>query len=188
MELSFIDNLGQIQHDDKRNIQEKYRWWDHADIVEDLENKRSEVVSVFLNIDGDFNISSGIRSNLWFNTHGTWIAGKKKYDKRGTVGAHLYTDVNHNLSPLELLGDLRADGYRLVAAEITDDAVPLTTYQWQEKSAIIFGEEGLGLSADILAVVDDIVYIPGNGSVRSLNVATTSGIFLYDYSAKTGNI
>lgn len=188
MEASFIDNLGQLRTDDTRNISDKFRWWDHSDIVAELEKERSQVVSVFMNIEGDFNISSGIRSNLWFNTHGTWIAGRKKYDRRGTVGAHHYTPVSHDPDPLELLHTLRAEGYRLVAAEITDDAVPLTTYQWEEKSAIIFGEEGLGLSEDVLETVDDIVYIPGRGSVRSLNVATTSGIFLYDYSAKTGII
>lgn len=188
METSFINNLGDTMFEDNRNVQEKYRWWDHVDIVSDLEEKRSEVVSVFLNISGDFNISSGIRSNLWFNTHGTWIAGKKKYDRRGTVGAHLYTPVSHNPTPLELLEALKADGYRLVAAEITDDAVPLTTYQWDTKSAIIFGEESNGLEQDILDAVDDVVYIPGNGSIRSLNVATTSGIFLYDYSSKVGAI
>lgn len=188
MVTSFINNLGDIQHDDNRNIMEKYRWWDHSDIVEDLESTRSEVVSVFLNIGGDFNISSGIRSNLWFNTHGTWIAGKKQYDRRGTVGAHLYTPVHHNPTPTELLQDLKSEGYRLVAAEITDDAVPLTTYQWNTKSAIIFGEEGNGLEQDVLDIADDIVYIPGNGSIRSLNVATTSGIFLYDYSSKVGAI
>lgn len=188
MDTSFIDNLGQLKQEDTRNIHEKFRWWDHADIVAELEKERSQVVSVFMNIEGDFNISSGIRSNLWFNTQGTWIAGRKKYDRRGTVGAHHYTPVSHNPEPLELLDTLRNEGYRLVAAEITDDAVPLTTYSWEEKSAIIFGEEGLGLSEEVLSVVDDVVYIPGRGSVRSLNVATTSGIFLYDYSLKTGNI
>jgi tRNA G18 (ribose-2'-O)-methylase SpoU len=188
MKTSFINNLGQIQDTDNRNIQERYRWWDHEDIVGDLEATRSEVVSVFLNIDGDFNISSGIRSNLWFNTHGTWIAGKKRYDRRGAVGSHLYTPVDHNPTPLDLLNDLRNDGYTLVAAEITDDAVPLTTYQWDSKSAIIFGEEGAGLAQEILDAVDQVVYIPGRGSLRSLNVATTAGIFLYDYSMKTGNI
>lgn len=188
MKTSFINNLGQVQDNDNRNIQERYRWWDHEDIVADLEENRSEVVSVFLNIDGDFNISSGIRSNLWFNTHGTWIAGKKRYDRRGAVGSHLYTPVEHNPTPLDLLAQLKGEGYTLVAAEITDDAVPLTTYVWDAKSAIIFGEEGAGLAQEILDVVDQVVYIPGRGSLRSLNVATTAGIFLYDYSMKTGHI
>lgn len=186
MTNSFVNHLDQIQYDDTRNIDEKFRWWNHVDIIGDLDKTRSNVLSVFLNITGDFNISSGIRNNLWFNTAGAYIYGKKKYDKRGTVGAHHYVPVTHSADINELVDDLREQGYRIVAAEITDDAVPLTTYSWNDKSVIIFGEESLGLSEEVLNLVDDVVYIPGNGSIRSLNVATTSGIFLYDYSAKTG--
>jgi tRNA G18 (ribose-2'-O)-methylase SpoU len=186
MNNSFINHLDQIQHDDNRNIDEKYRWWDHADIIKDLDASRSDILSVFLNVAGDFNISSGIRNNLWFNTAGAYIYGKKKYDKRGTVGAHHYVPVDHSENINELIDILRVQGYRIVAAEITDNAVPLTTYTWNAKSVVIFGEESLGLSEEILNLVDDVVYIPGNGSIRSLNVATTSGIFLYDYSAKNG--
>lgn len=186
----FINHLSQLQlkEDDKRNIQDKYRWWDHADIVSDLEGKRSGLLTIFMNVAGDFNISSGIRNNLWFNTAGAYICGKKRYDRRGTVGSHHYIPVDHNESVEVLIGELREKGYRIIAAEISDDAVPLTTYAWAEKSVVIFGEESNGLDAHTLSLVDDIVYVPGNGSIRSLNVATTSGIFIYDYSAKVGAI
>lgn len=182
---SFIDHLGQIQDTDTRNVSDKYRWWDHSEIVADLEQDRSGLVSIFMNVTGDFNLSSGIRNNLWFNTKGVWICGNKKWDRRGTVGAHHYVDVDHSPSFEEIVSELREQGYRIVAAEITDDAVPLTTYKWEEKSVIVFGEESNGLSREILDLVDDIVYIPGRGSIRSLNVATTSGIFAYDYSMKS---
>lgn len=186
MTPTFVDHLDQIRTEDARNIQEKYRWWDHENIVEDLSETRSELITIFQNVGGDFNISSGIRNNLWFNTSGTYIFGNRKYDKRGTVGAHHYTPVNFTLNLAELLTTLRDDGYRIVAAEITDDAKPITTYQWAPKSVVIFGEESNGLDDETLKLADDIVFIPGRGSIRSLNVATTSGIFLYDYSAKTG--
>lgn len=185
---AFINHIGQMQTEDNRNISEKYRWWDHERIVEDLDTKRSGLISVFMNVAGDFNLSSGIRNNLWFNSSGVWICGNKKWDRRGTVGSHHYLDVEHSPSFEELVAELREQGYRIVAAEITPNAVPLTTYAWEERSVVIFGEESKGLSEDVLASVDDIVYIPGQGSVRSLNVATTSGIFAYDYSMKTGHI
>lgn len=186
MAPTFIDHLDQIRTEDARNIQEKYRWWDHENIVEDLAENRSQLITIFQNVGGDFNISSGIRNNLWFNTSGTYIFGNRKYDKRGTVGAHHYTPVNFTPNLADLLEALKADAYRIVAAEITDDALPITTYQWNLKTVVIFGEESNGLDKDTLDLADDIVFIPGRGSIRSLNVATTSGIFLYDYSAKTG--
>lgn len=182
----FINHMGQMDTEDNRNISDKYRWWNHTDIVSDLDESRSGLVSIFMNVTGDFNLSSGIRNNLWFNTSGVWICGNKKWDRRGAVGAHHYLDVGHAPEFPELIEALRSEGYRIVAAEINDEAIPLTAYDWNEKSVIVFGEESNGLSEDILALVDDIVYIPGRGSIRSLNVATTSGIFAYDYSVKTG--
>lgn len=184
----FIDHMGQMQNEDNRNISDKYRWWDHERIVSDLDESRSGLVSIFMNVTGDFNLSSGVRNNLWFNTSGVWVCGNKKWDRRGAVGAHHYLDVDHSPSFEDIVSGLRGKGYSIVAAEITDEALPLTEYQWSEKSAVVFGEESNGLSDEVLALVDDIVYIPGRGSVRSLNVATTSGIFAYDYSLKTGCI
>jgi tRNA G18 (ribose-2'-O)-methylase SpoU len=184
----FINHLEQLQTEDTRNIADKYRWWNHSDIVADLDENRSELLTVFMNVAGDFNISSGIRNNLWFNTSGAYICGKRHYDRRGTVGSHHYVPVTHDESIEDLIQTLKEDGYRIVAAEITDNAVPLTTYNWDARSAVIFGEESRGLDDVTLALADDIVYVPGRGSVRSLNVATTSGIFIYDYSMKTGTI
>lgn len=179
--MSFVDNLGQLRTEDNRNIKEEYRWWDHEEIVADLEKTRSKYVSIFLNVTGDFNISSGIRAGLWFNTAGAYIVGKKKWDRRGAVGAHNYMPVDHFADMAELITHLRGMDYRIVAAEINDQAVPIFGYQWQEKTAVIFGEENMGVPESILDLCDDVVYIPGNGSIRSLNVASTACFFAGKY-------
>lgn len=185
-ELSFVDNVGQVQTEDTRNIKEEYRWWDHTRIVEHLSSTQSEMLSIFLNLTGDFNISSGIRANLWFNTSGVYIVGSKKWDRRGAVGSHNYLPTTYEPDIASLITYLREEqGYRVVAAEITDDAISLPDYKWSPKSAVIFGEEGCGVSEEVLDACDDVVCIPGNGSVRSLNVSQSAGIFSYDYYAKT---
>lgn len=158
------------------------------EINERLDLTRSGLVQVFVNILGDFNMSTSIRSSNWFNSASVWVVGRKKWDRRGAVGSHNYIPVNYARTIAECFEALRADGYTIVAAEISDDAVPLTTYEWDEKTAVIYGEEGAGLSQEVLSLVDKIIYIPGRGSVRSLNVATTAGIFAYDYHAKRGYI
>lgn len=171
---------------DTRNIADKYRWWEVPSIVEDLDKTRSGMVSVFVNLSHDMNLGSGVRNSNWFNTQQVRIAGRKKWDRRGAVGTHVYTGILHYPTPEEAITALKDEGYRIVAAEIDDRAVPLPSYEWNERSAVIYGEEGLGLSAEVMELCDDIVFIPGRGTVRSLNVATTSGIFIYDYSMKTG--
>lgn len=171
---------------DNRNIADKYKWWEMTTIVEDLDQTRSELVNVFVNLSHDMNLGSGVRNSNWFNTQQVRIAGRKKWDRRGAVGTHVYTGIQHYATPEEALETLKSEGYHIVGAEIDDRAVPLHTYEWQSRSAIVYGEEGLGLSEEVMNLCDDIVYIPGRGTVRSLNVSTTSGIFTYDYTAKMG--
>lgn len=184
-DYSYVDNLGQVQtEEDNRNIKPEYRWWDHEDIVADLEKTRSKYVSIFLNLTGDFNISSGIRAGLWFNTAGAYIVGRKKWDRRGAVGAHNYMPVKHFEDMSDLIGHLKTMGYMVIAAEISDDALSLVEYNWAEKTAVIFGEENSGVPKDVLDMCDEVVYIPGNGSIRSLNVSQSAGIFAYDYFGK----
>lgn len=171
---------------DTRNIHDRFKWWVDQDIRSDLETTRSGLIQVFVNVLGDFNLSSGVRNTNWFNAHSAIIVGRRKWDRRGAVGTQHYTQVDYAPELPALITELRQRGYRIVAAEITPHARPLPSYAWQPLTAVLYGEEGAGLSPDTLALVDDVVYIPGRGSVRSLNVSTTSGIFAYDYSSKLG--
>ena len=50
----------------------------------------------------------------------------------------------------------------------------------EEKNAFIFGNEGDGISQNILLKSDEKVIIPIYGSAESLNVAMATGIILYD--------
>jgi tRNA G18 (ribose-2'-O)-methylase SpoU len=47
-------------------------------------------------------------------------------------------------------------------------------------ACLVFGSEGFGLSADVLAACDDQVAIPMQAGVDSLNVASASAAFLYE--------
>lgn len=171
-----------------RNLQDQYQNMNTGDVYDDLESSRSGLVSVFINILRDINVGAGVRNANWFNQHHVLITGRRSWDRRGAVGTQNYTDVLRDEDTLGAIQNLKDEGFRIVGAEICDGAVPLTTYEWAEKSAVVYGEEGGGLTQDVLDLVDDVVYIPGRGSVRSLNVAVTSGIFGYDYSMKTGLI
>ena len=57
-------------------------------------------------------------------------------------------------------------------------------FEWPENSLMIFGEEGIGISEEMMSLADHVVSITQYGSVRSMNVGTTSGIAMYDYTRK----
>lgn len=53
--------------------------------------------------------------------------------------------------------------------------------QKQETFGLIVGNEGAGVSDNLLALCDDNVYIPIYGKAESLNVAVAAGILMYSF-------
>ena len=82
-----------------------------------------------------------------------------------------------------LSSSLKSD-FTFVCLDNVEGSVPMEDFIWPENTLMIFGEEGIGLSDEILSMADHVVSITQYGSVRSMNVGTTSGIAMYDYINK----
>lgn len=139
-----------------------------------------------ININGDFNLSTMVRNANFFGFRSVHYVGKKKWDKRGSVGTHNYTPMYHHKDELSFVSQL--SGRSIVAIEnnipqYDHKTVNLFDYNFDNISEpiFLFGEENQGLSDWILDKSDIILTIPNYGSVRSLNVGTTSGIVMALY-------
>ncbi len=60
------------------------------------------------------------------------------------------------------------------------NALPIEIYEVKEKMAFIVGNEGQGISEDILDLCDHLIYIPIQ-SIESLNVAIAAAITMYHF-------
>ncbi len=60
------------------------------------------------------------------------------------------------------------------------NASPIQTYKRVDKMAFVMGNEGQGISLDILDICDHLVYIPID-SIESLNVGIASAITMYHF-------
>lgn len=167
-----------------RNVVDKYKFFSEEEIKLDLKKNSLPFSICFLNVIGDFNIATGIRNANAFGARDIFYIGNKKFDRRATVGVLNYTDINH-LSSLEELKFLK-ERFIFVASELTKTSTNLVNFDWPKNKEvlIIFGEEGSGLSEEVLNLCDFVVEIPQTGSVPSLNVGTASGIIMYDYVRK----
>ena len=169
-----------------RNLIDHYHYWRNEAILADLDSKRNGFISVCVNIGYDFNIATVIRNANAFASRKVVIYGRKRYDKRGTVGTHLYTHVDVKQDYEDLKETLK--GYHVVGIDNVSRAQPLEKYNWvtDKPVAMVFGQEQIGIPPEILELCHDIVYIKQYGSVRSLNVGTASGIAMFDFCSKTG--
>ena len=175
-----------MENVDTRNVIDKYKRlteWTTQLIKEDLQSTAFPYAVLMENLLGDFNLGTVIRSSNAFNAKEVYYLGNKKYDRRGTVGTHHYTNVNH-LPNHEALKKLK-EKYVFVALENSvDGAVTLDRFEWPDNALIILGEEGCGITKDTLALCDYCVFIAQYGSVRSLNAAVAGSIAMNDYVTK----
>jgi TrmH RNA methyltransferase len=78
------------------------------------------------------------------------------------------------------LDTLRAAGYA-IAASVPRDGADLFTADLPPRLVLVFGAEGEGMSAPLIAASDLRLTIPGSGAVESLNIAVSAAIFLAEY-------
>ena len=83
---------------------------------------------------------------------------------------------------VELLQDLKADGYLLCGLEITDKSQDVRDYPFQNHNAIalVIGGEQRGISANTLLQLEQTVHINMYGRNTSINVIMAMSIALYE--------
>jgi len=166
------------------NVQQQFVNMEAEQIKEAIAGGRNELVNVCMNLSSDFNKSSVIRASNAFLCRETYIVGKKKYDRRGTVGMHHFEVIKHGDTLAEVVEHLHSEGYTVYAVDNGPllDPVALYDVDFPIKSAFVYGEEQAGLSPEDIALCDAAVYIPQRGIVRSLNVAQCAATMMSEYT------
>jgi 23S rRNA (guanosine2251-2'-O)-methyltransferase len=77
------------------------------------------------------------------------------------------------------LKGLREQGYRIVAVELAQDAVPYHEYEYPEKICLVVGHEDHGVTKATLGVCDGAVFVPMYGKGRSINVGMALGVVAF---------
>ncbi|MGA1050602.1 MAG: TrmH family RNA methyltransferase, partial [Minisyncoccia bacterium] len=161
-------------------------WAKREDILESINPNKIPISLLLVNIDRDNNIGNIIRSANTFGVQEVLIYGRKKFDRRTSVGAEFFMQFRH-IKFIEDLSQLKQEFDLIIGLEQTDNSVELHRYKWPEDKNILIavGNEGKGLPQEILDICDTTLEIEQYGTTRSLNVSVSTGIVLYDYRVKT---
>jgi len=98
----------------------------------------------------------------------------------GKLHYHCYGDIK------ETITTLKAQGYRIFAAEVTPDSTPLSQVKVPQKWVLLMGHEQLGISDEILALCDEVVTIEMEKGIKSFNVAVAASIMMYQFKQVAG--
>ena len=85
----------------------------------------------------------------------------------------IYEDIFSTIS------SLKEKGYKVFAAELSEDSTPLMKVKVPQKWVLLMGHEGKGISKEILDVCDEIVSIEMQEGVKSFNVAIAASLIMY---------
>ncbi|MDX1803238.1 MAG: tRNA (guanosine(18)-2'-O)-methyltransferase TrmH [Alcanivorax sp.] len=88
------------------------------------------------------------------------------------VQAHKYDDG------VSAIRDLQAEGVQVLAAHLSDDAIPYRQVDYTKPTALLLGTEKFGVGEASAAAVDQNVIIPMMGMVESFNVSVAAAIIL----------
>lgn len=182
---------------DKRNVADEFKGMSVDAIRLEMQPRRTNLVNAAMNLSSDFNKSSVLRAANSFAAREFILINKvndqdpsnpegvKKFDKRGAVGMNHYETVRHTTDWKSLFAEFRAEGYTIYAVDNNIAfAEPQAIYNtvFPSKTMFVYGEEGLGLSEEMLRASDAMVYIPQFGVVRSLNISQAAAVCMYEYS------
>ena len=95
-------------------------------------------------------------------------------------GAEKWMRISCHNSSEEACAQLKANGFHLVAAHLSDSALDYKDIDYTQPIAIVLGTELLGISDSTLAYVDQQITIPMEGVTQSLNVSVACAIVLYE--------
>lgn len=132
-----------------------------------------------------FNVGSILRTAAALRVAEVWMVGQTAPEthpgtQKTALGSQRFLTFHHHEAPDGAIDDVRTKGYRLVGIELADDARPLHTVDLTGAVCLAVGHEDRGLSAEVLAAADAVAFLPQLGKIGSLNVATATGMALYE--------
>lgn len=147
-----------------------------------LRQRRNSLLVALEHVADPGNAGTILRTCDWFGVDGVLLScGCVELHNpkvvRSTMGALFHLPVFEELDLPATLTEAKGSGYHIAVTALAGGR-PFDRAGLPEKSVIVFGSEGAGVSAEVLACGDSVVTIPRFGSGESLNVGSACAAIL----------
>lgn len=194
-------NLIYEQAENCYNVLDEYKNKTNEELKNIQENSKLPYQVMLFNLNGDLNISSMIRTSLLSGAESIWVYGRRRFDRRGLVGADKYININvingfegesinYDLNKLEYI----LNAFNLFPIYGEHGGIELHKFDWKanlakiyslnKKPIIIMGNESKGFDEKTMNFFDSFgsyrISVPQKGVLRSYNVGHALSIILWD--------
>jgi len=163
-----IDKLNDFVSEERR---------DKIDTV--LKGRSSYFTPVLESLYDRGNVSAVMRSAEafgFFKFHIIENGGDFKEANRVTQGADKWLEVNKWNKTADCIQALKKDGYKIYATHLSKEAKRFEDLDFNQKTAVIFGNEKEGVSEEALAMADGNVLLPMTGFTQSFNISVAGAL------------
>jgi tRNA (guanosine-2'-O-)-methyltransferase len=106
-----------------------------------------------------------------------------KCDRKISLGAHKWLDVHRHSSARSCVTALREKGYTILTTHLEDSA-GIDEIDFSGRVALVFGNERVGVSKEMMALADGNFKIPMYGFAQSFNISVAAALGLYHATRK----
>ena len=154
-----------------------------------MNKKHHNLIVICDQIEDPHNLGAILRTADAVGVDGVIIPKHRSVGLNATVakvstGAINTVDVHQATNLVQSIKELKDNGYWIVAAENSIDAVSYDEFPVDMPIAVVVGSEGRGISRLVLESSDIKTTIPMRGSVNSLNVSVATAILLFEIQRK----
>jgi len=155
--------------------------------IEILEERTKYITVAVEDVFQVHNASAVVRSCEVFGVQEAHLITQKygdQLDKEIAMGAQQWVDVHRYSSTNDCIKKLKEKGYKIIATTPHNDSCLLDDFKINDKVALFFGTEKLGLSEEVIQQADGYLKIPMNGFTESLNISVSAAIILQALTTK----
>ncbi|WP_373284601.1 TrmH family RNA methyltransferase [Flexivirga endophytica] len=164
---------------DRRNVEDRYRYWTHEAIVADLDEHRHDFHVAVENWGHDFNIGSVIRTANAMGAKAFHIVGKRRWNRRGAMVTDRYQHEFHHPDVADLASWAAGERLPLIGIDNIPGSKAIETYELPQRCVLVFGQEGPGLTPEMQQACVDVLHIEQFGSTRSINAGAAAAIAMH---------
>ena len=166
---------------DRRNVADRYRYWRLDAIVADLDEGRHPFHVAVENWRHDLNIGAVVRNANAFLVAEVHIVGDRRWNRRGAMVTDRYQHIRHHPTLAAFAAWALAEELPVLGVDNLPGSVAIDAYELPRRCALLFGQEGPGLSEEARSLSETVLAIRQFGSTRSINAAAASAVAMHEW-------
>lgn len=144
--------------------------------IDEVISHRTRTLTVVLDkLEDNFNMAAVIRTCEAMGLQEVHVVKNPDFPwqphPRVSLGCEKWIDLVFHETWWDCSRHLRERGFKVFASAVREDKQSVWDLRFDEKVALVFGNERLGVSEEALATADGIFWIPMLGFTQSLNVS-----------------